>query len=675
MTRAPKAIRGQILLIVLVLSLALSALLTTMLLSPGQALSQHARTQSTLLEAREALLGFAMTYREAHPDQLGQYSEGYGYLPCPDFNNDGIADPPCGASDVSQIGRLPWQTLGLPALRDAAGECLWYAVSGRGKDNPKTSMLNWDSTSQLLLSNTEGQLLSPSGPHGGTYAVVLAANAPLDGQIRPQSGTGECPGDNLPLHYLEGTDPIYQRQAPVAGNWSKLQLRSPTASGNNDEGLSISLEEIFIRISQRADFKSDIDNLLGQLANCLNKLPPAALPPASADQKGMTQVLAQCPLSQARLRRMLDNWHDNLLYTRPTGNLVVNGHNCQAVLIFGGARTVGQRRSTPAEIDTAANYLEGGNRQTFPGAGAYTGPAGFSAATPDADILRCITGLPSGATQVSFDADLSAFRLAGQGASIQDSQTALQVSAAGSTGGCLWFSAPLPLAGKTLNAAFSFQFGSSDEFALTQTGSDRGYGFTLQLLRTDWGSPETYCGRSIDMGSLGLNSSFAAGTLGLISLILEHDIYRQSSNNDTTANHVATLLNGNLTHSSTNGAISRNCNGSAAGCELAPGNLMEDTPTPKVHVSRVEMISGCNSNCSHCQPNQHAAPNDYIRIRTWLDCSECQDVTAAPLATAITASCPRLDPRMNTVYFGLTAGLRSGSNQTLNIRDFVIRSE
>lgn len=676
MPASPRAARGMALIIVILLCLLLGSLLLLPLFGEHAILGRHIHYRMALMEAREALIGFALTYRETHPDQFGQYSEGQGYLPCPDFDNDGVADPPCGAADISQIGRLPWRTLGLSPLRDGAGECLWYAVSGHGKDNPKSSRLNWDTPSQLTLWRGAQHPLGKQGPHGGAFAAVLAPNAALAAQTRPLGGPGECPGDNMPRNYLEGIDPLYTRQALAAHAQSIVQLQAPDNQENNDDGIAIELDELFKRISQRAEFKNDIDNLLNQLSNCLNRLPPGALPAASPGNKGMDPLLSLCPPATRRARQMLDNWRDNLLYAHPASGLTVNNRSCPAVLLFAGARTANQIRSTEAEIGNPANYLEGGHASIFPGTGNYSGPAGFDPASPSTDLVRCITGLPGGATQLSFDQDLASFRPAGQGAVIESESASLLLSAAGSTGGCLWFPTPLALAGKSLTAIFSFQFGSSDNFALDHTGTDRGYGLTLQLLRSDWGSPAAYCGRSADMGSLGLNSSLAAGNLGLISFIMEYDLYRQSTHNDPTGNHLATLLNGNLTHSSSNGGSSRACNGSAAGCELAPGNTLEEAPSPRPHLARVEVVSGCDASCTACQPNRHAAPRDFVRIRAWLDCRDCQDIATTPAELPATQRCTHLDSRMNSVYFGLTGGLRTGAgNQSLSIRDFVIRSE
>lgn len=75
-------------------------------------------------QARQALIAYAATYRDSNTDQV------FGYLPCPDTTGAGETASTCGSSDVAAVGLLPYKTLGLPDLRDAQGDCLWYAVSG-----------------------------------------------------------------------------------------------------------------------------------------------------------------------------------------------------------------------------------------------------------------------------------------------------------------------------------------------------------------------------------------------------------------------------------------------------------------------------------------------------------------------------------------------------------------
>src|SRR5882672_3976399 len=116
--------RGIALLIVLALLVLLVG--TVMVGFTGDLARQNRKQQQTtdaLAMAKEALIGYAAK----DPNQPG-------VLPCPDSDNDGSADSPCGATGVTAIGRLPWKTLGLPDVRDGAGECLWYAVSANFKN-------------------------------------------------------------------------------------------------------------------------------------------------------------------------------------------------------------------------------------------------------------------------------------------------------------------------------------------------------------------------------------------------------------------------------------------------------------------------------------------------------------------------------------------------------------
>ncbi|MBI3432757.1 MAG: type II secretion system protein [Hydrogenophilales bacterium] len=77
-----------------------------------------AETRQTLQEAREALLGYAMT----HHVTAGTNH----YLPCPDTTGDGHEDR-VGTGCAGQSGLLPWVDLGI-APQDAWGNRLHYAV-------------------------------------------------------------------------------------------------------------------------------------------------------------------------------------------------------------------------------------------------------------------------------------------------------------------------------------------------------------------------------------------------------------------------------------------------------------------------------------------------------------------------------------------------------------------
>ena len=171
-------------------------------------LENQAQTARVLRQAKEALIGFAATYAETHPGQP------QGYLPCPDHDGDGSAST-CGTQGHSVIGRFPWKTMGLPPLRDGSGECLWYAVSGTYKDNPK-KVLTSNADGLFIVRNTSEDMIT-----GGkivskddlldtsidteidqAIAVIFAPGKPLKNQTRATTNT-ECGDGALPDDYLD----------------------------------------------------------------------------------------------------------------------------------------------------------------------------------------------------------------------------------------------------------------------------------------------------------------------------------------------------------------------------------------------------------------------------------------------------------------------------------------
>jgi hypothetical protein len=125
---------------------------------------RHRVTQDALIRAKEGLIARAVIDLSATPAGTRP-----GSLPCPDLDDDGVAELFAGNQCPSYIGRLPWRTLDLPDLRDANGERLWYALSTNFRDNAAGGALN---------SNTAG-LLSVAGtqPAAGLAAIVFAPGA------------------------------------------------------------------------------------------------------------------------------------------------------------------------------------------------------------------------------------------------------------------------------------------------------------------------------------------------------------------------------------------------------------------------------------------------------------------------------------------------------------------
>lgn len=79
-----------------------------------------AETRNTLAEAREALLGYAMT----HPATSLATNR---YLPCPDSDGDGVENRVSNSQCSTYHGWLPWVDLGA-AAQDAWGNRIRYAV-------------------------------------------------------------------------------------------------------------------------------------------------------------------------------------------------------------------------------------------------------------------------------------------------------------------------------------------------------------------------------------------------------------------------------------------------------------------------------------------------------------------------------------------------------------------
>lgn len=84
-----------------------------------------AETKQILEEAREAIIGYAMTHTVDHDGDPATPPR--PYLPCPDTNGDGVEEPRVAGACPQEIGRFPWVTLGT-ATQDAWGNRLRYVA-------------------------------------------------------------------------------------------------------------------------------------------------------------------------------------------------------------------------------------------------------------------------------------------------------------------------------------------------------------------------------------------------------------------------------------------------------------------------------------------------------------------------------------------------------------------
>lgn len=144
--------------------------------------SKQSINREVLAQAREALLAYVAVSGDP-ANVLTQKTR----LPCPDSDGDGDANTAadashCGVRGQTALGLLPWKTLGLPPLRDADGECLWYAVSGDFKDAESAGVaigINADTSGMITVANEARQNLAAQ-----LVAVVFAPGAKRASQRR-----------------------------------------------------------------------------------------------------------------------------------------------------------------------------------------------------------------------------------------------------------------------------------------------------------------------------------------------------------------------------------------------------------------------------------------------------------------------------------------------------------
>ena len=140
---------------------------------------QARKTNAALAIAKQALIASAAS-NVNHP----------GALPCPDIDNDGLRDLAAGGvgACTALFGRLPWKTLGLPDVRDAGGERLWYMLSA-----------NFQDISAIPINSDTGGQISISGTitANGIVAVLFAPGSAIGAQTR------ELAHVNSPAFYLE----------------------------------------------------------------------------------------------------------------------------------------------------------------------------------------------------------------------------------------------------------------------------------------------------------------------------------------------------------------------------------------------------------------------------------------------------------------------------------------
>jgi hypothetical protein len=372
------------------------------------------RTAAALRQAKEALIADAITYSDSHPDQV------IGYLPCPDDGTqpEGVSALSCGAARVSQLGRLPWRTLGLGPLHDSDGQCLWYAVSGTYKNNPKSGLMNWDTAGQFEVFGPDGvTLLAGSTVANRAVAVIIAPGAPRGAQNRTPTPDTVCGGDyanaSAYLDSAAGKNNAVVSATPDAV--SQFIAANPSPGGSfTDRVIFITADDIWAAAKKRTDLQTRLRALTERVAQCVAQAANTNAPgdlhlpwPAASNIATLTNAYYDhvnlndtAPLRAGRLpwelgssgmgggvndlfdlacmaatkdQNWYDNWKDHLLYVvadefKPSAPpatacgstcLTVDGAgNFAGIVLFGGHKLSGQQRDTAGNKDLFASYLE-----------------------------------------------------------------------------------------------------------------------------------------------------------------------------------------------------------------------------------------------------------------------------------------------------------------------------
>ena len=435
--RTPRGVRGHkqsgiALLVILLIVLTFGVGILLQRANEG-GLSTWGRREASadaLQRAKEALIAYALTYRDRDPDQA------FGFFPCPDTDGNGVAEPNCNVASRGAIGLLPYKTLGLPDLRDAEGNCLWYAVSGAYKENPKGLAtpailptgwaplpLNWDTQGQFRVLDADGNVVAaPDDANGGAAVVIFAPNGPTPGQTRTTTTTqcGANPaqmGAYLDEAYRNDPSIVLESAAPnlnfatgqtVANQPITVRQGVRRDAGgnitNNDVLTWISPRELFDRIVGRNDvpdstvpaktglfngilsdigvvlesrIQTDIDNGVGATASRPDDLAGAY---ASSSTHWVGRVPAAYgpdPLMPIQHRAMLANWSENIhlatckaLSGTGPGCLTMGGKTCRGGVFFSGRRADGQPRTAAQHLTSTPTLSAGYEPSAAPSPGA-----------------------------------------------------------------------------------------------------------------------------------------------------------------------------------------------------------------------------------------------------------------------------------------------------------------
>jgi hypothetical protein len=479
------------------------------------------KTQEAMAQARDALLGYALQYREQQI-AAGTNNAMYGYLPLPDLgtthNNNYVSctGEGCDAINFSGnaigatvIGRFPWRLFGTEPIRDGHGECLWMMISGSHQRILKSTPMNWDVPGQIdVVVANGGNTLSSilNSVHDRPVAVIFSPGPPLPNQHRDNLGTDdvtECGGNYNVENYLDPstttalggvTNYFHGASYPSDGVTNNSfgdtsAIVKPVAShggilansgGNlwpdacptgtdctrvaNDHGLALTPDMLFGALRKNANFRADINAMLDRMVSCLrDQMVAGPVVPAG-------RILDNACYN-ATPPGYFAHWQDMFFVVQTPGTATIDGvaQSCNGVAIFAGQRGPGQSRADITERNDFANYLEEPNLTSVSTTGTdFSGLNQFdlvsATQSTQQDIVRCIPTTGSMETVNSQDLIDDGF---GSMASYDpgsrtltlgsENATTYNGASAGALYGCAW-TPETSTRGNGFRAYFTFRF-------------------------------------------------------------------------------------------------------------------------------------------------------------------------------------------------------------------------
>ncbi|MCQ3925544.1 MAG: hypothetical protein DPW12_15510 [Rhodocyclaceae bacterium] len=178
-------------------------------LSAQQEIRARQETEKTLIDIREALIGFAASHSAG---------DGKPYLPCPDTDDDGIEDR-TGSACSDPEGRIPWVTLGM-ARQDAWNNRFRYRVSAAFSNGGSGFTLNTSGDITVCADNACASSVAGSVP-----ALVLSHGPNGLGAFNTSGGTNAAPTS---ADELENTDADVRFVSKIPdGNFDDLVIWVP----------------------------------------------------------------------------------------------------------------------------------------------------------------------------------------------------------------------------------------------------------------------------------------------------------------------------------------------------------------------------------------------------------------------------------------------------------------